>query len=367
MNKKQSLNGEDIVILQTMLENYPMKGNLDRLVTGGGFFPISSSVEIGHKKIIAKLLGLDLIRENVPNEYLTYFTKSDLLVLLEKYNVKKSSTKDLLIEEAIRYLSDDEITSYKSYKTFYVVSDEGKKILEKHKNVIWFIEQERFIFGIRKTDAIFNTHYFFNHPENEPLTEMIEYFKTKDPEIVGKLHYLNDDYVPAIKYAIQFYTTSLSSEVKKSINNRFHLDFFDLTRTVRNDSWILDSYIQISNYDNLDISSIIESNYENNFEHKDVIKKDLFMKTIYALIKKEVGEVDKFTDQYKEQIKNTYTKDGDLKEELLNTTFENYLTQEAAKEVALLDLLIEHLDIEMLTALKNRVELKISEYEEDDQ
>ncbi len=43
MNRKQSLNGEDIVILQTMLENYPIKGNLDRLVTGGLFFPISSS------------------------------------------------------------------------------------------------------------------------------------------------------------------------------------------------------------------------------------------------------------------------------------------------------------------------------------
>lgn len=369
MNKNQSLNGEDIVILQTMLENYPMKGNLDRLVTGGLFFPISSSAEIDHKKIISKLLNLGLIRENVPSEYLTYFTKSDLIVLLEKYNVKKSSGKNILIEEAIKFLTEDEIASYKSYKTFCVVSEEGKQVLEKHKNIVWFIEQEGFIFGYGKTNAVYNIHYFFNHPDIEPLNEMIEYYSTKDPEIAGKLHYLKGDYVSAIRYIIQFCTLSLSREVKKCLNNKFNLDFFGLSRTVRNEKWIIDSYIQISNYGNLDISSIIELNYESHFEHKGVINKDLFIKTVYAFIKEERGELDKLTDQYKEQIKNTYTKDSDPKEELLNTSFETYLAQEAAKEVALLDLLIEHLDIEMLEALRTRVELKISEYEfdEDDQ
>ena len=103
MNKNQSLNGEDIVILQTMLENYPMKGNLDRLVTGGLFFPISSSAEIDHKKIISKLLNLGLIRENVPSEYLTYFTKSDLIVLLEKYNVKKVVEKIYLLKKQLSF------------------------------------------------------------------------------------------------------------------------------------------------------------------------------------------------------------------------------------------------------------------------
>lgn len=363
MTNNRPLNGDDIVILKTMLESYPMKGNVDRLVNGSLFFPISSIIEVNQEKIITKLFGLGLIRENTPNEYLTYFTKSDLIILLEKYNVKKSRTKDLLIEEANRYLSDEEITSYKSYRTFYTVSDEGKKILDKHKNVVWFIEHERFIFGYGKTNAIFNTHYFFNHPDNEPLKEMIEHYGTKDPEISGKLYYLNSDYASAIRCIIQFCTISLSREVKKCLNNKFNLDFFDLSRTVRNDKWIVDSYIQISNYDNLDILSIIELSYESNFEHKNVIKKDLFIKTIYAFIKEERGEVEKFTDQYKEQIQNTYTKNNNPKEELLNTSFETYLVQEAAKEVALLDLLIEHLDIEMLEALRNRVELKISEYE----
>lgn len=237
--------------------------------------------------------------------------------------------------------------------------------------MVWFIEQEGFIFGYGKTNAVYNIHYFFNHPDVEPLNEMTEYYSTKDPEIAGKLHYLKGDYVSAIRYIIQFCTISLSREVKKCLNNKFNLDFFELSRTVRNDKWILDSYIQISNYDNLDISSIIELNYESNFEHKDAIKKDLFIKTVYAFIKEERGEIDTLNDQYKEQIKNTYTKDSHHEEELLNTptSFETFLAQEAAKEVALLDLLIEHLDIEMLKALRNRVELKISEYEfeEDDQ
>ena len=103
-------------------------------------------------------------------------------------------------------------------------------------------------------------------------------------------------------------------------------------------------------------------NYENNFDFKEIISFDLFEKTIYALIKNERREIDQITDLYKKEIASAYPKDDDSDEEFSNTSYKTFLAQEAAKEVALLDLLMEHLDLEMLEELKKRLELKISEY-----
>lgn len=362
MTNNLALNGDDVVILKTMLERHPVKGNLDRVLTGGQFLPSSMITEVNHKRIITKLLGLGLVRENYPKEYLPYFRVGDLCLLLEKYNIKKSIGKVRLIEEAAKRLSDKEITSYKTYKSFYVVSDEGKDILEKNDNVTWFIEQESFIFGFEKNNAVFNTHYFFNHPDVDPIAEMIGYYKTKDSEIVGKLYFLNCDYESAIECAIKLYTSSIVREIKRNIDDDFYLDFLNLTRTVYLKNWIIDSYIQVSNNGNFDLASIVKLNYENNFDFKEIISFDLFEKTIYALIKNERREIDQITDLYKKEIASAYPKDDDSDEEFSNTSYKTFLAQEAAKEVALLDLLMEHLDLEMLEELKKRLELKISEY-----
>lgn len=356
MTKEVSLNADDILILNKIVERHPLKNNVDRVVTGGQFCTLLSSQDINFRKSIPKLLSLRLIRENTPQEYIPYLYVDDLKLLLKNYDINGAIRKDRLVEEANIHLSNEEILSYSSYKIFYVVSEEGQEALEKYKNVIWFSEHENDIFGYGDHNAVFNSQYFFKNYNKDPLTEMIQYFKGKNPEITGKLYAFDEDYNVAIVYAIQLYTNKLSEVINSAIDNSYRRNNLSFAQIVRFNDWVVNSYIHVCDSENQKILSDIEINYNNNFKFKEIVPSSLFQETLIALLRNEVEIFDMLINQFVTIIEENYPEE----EEDLDR-YQKYMEQKIDSEVALLDLLIKHLDLEILEELKERIELRISE------
>ena len=356
MTDKVQLNADDIIILNMIVERHPLKSNIGRIVTGGLFLQLSFSRDIDFRKSIPKLLSLNLIRESTPKEYIPYFCVDELKILLKNYYIKGAMRKARLIEEAKTHLSDGEIVAESSYKIFYVVSDEGQETLQKYKNVIWFSKHELDIFGYASHNAVFNSQYFFKNYDKDPLTEMLKYFKTKNPEITGKLCALNENYNSAIIYAIQLYTNKLSEIIDLAVENSYRRNNLSFSRIVCFNDWVVNSYIYVCDNEDQKILSNIEINYNDSFRYKEIISIDLFQETLLALLRNEVEMFDMLINQFVSIIEENFPE-----EEEDFDSYQKYMEQKIDNEVALLDLLIEHLDLEMLEGLKERIELKISE------
>ncbi|MGH1647616.1 hypothetical protein ABE945_07630 [Enterococcus gilvus] len=351
---------DDIYVLYKMINKPVLKENVNRRVTKGEFKLYLDSRGINIKTSISRLLKAGLIRENTPKEFLKHLTTSDLKKLL---NRQGSLTKDLLVEEAKATLSDEEVRNHRKYMTIYMVSDLASDTLKKYENLIFYFEKVDDIFGYGERNVRFNASYFFKNPALNPLDVIFEYYKNKNPEIAGRVCYLREEYDSAIFYGIKLNTKKLSVNIENIIERSYYEYSFKLEQVKIFDRWFTGAYGRIeSSEDN--VKEWIRQEYKQTFKYTELISYDLFERAHFAILYEESEEIVRISLEIDKLIKDKYFSKQDEQESKdaidgIRRVEEYY--EQTAKDLALLDLLIGHLDLELLYGLRERVDLRISE------
>jgi|GEM_PF-1676348 len=351
---------DDIYVLYNLINKPVLKANVNRKVTGGKFEIYLESRAINNKTSISRLLKAGLIRENTPKEFLKYLTTSDLEKLV---NRQGSLTKDLLVEEAKATLSDEEVRNHRKYMTIYMVSDLASDTLKKYENLILYFEKREDIFGHRERNGRFNAPYFFKNPTLDPLDEIFKYYKDKNPEIAGRVCYLREKYDSAIFYVIKLNTKNFSAKLDEIIDCFYYEYSFKLEQVKIFDAWISGSYARIESTED-NVKEWIRQEYKQTFKYTELISYDLFERAHFAILFEESEEIVRVSSEINELIKDKYfsKQDEQDSEGSIDSIrrIEQYY-EKTAKDLALLDLLIGHLDLELLYGLRERVDLRISE------
>lgn len=356
-------NADDIYLLYNMINKPVLKENVNKLITKGDFFLHLNTKEINIHSSISRLLRAGFIRENTPKEFLKYLTVSDIKQLL---NRKEKLTKDLLILEAESTISDEDIKKHSKYMTFYMVSDLGSEILEKYKNLILFFKKSNEIFGYGEINGRFNTSYFFKNYTHNPLNEIFNYYKDKNPEIAGRVCYIKEDYDTGISYAIQSISKMVMTRIDEIVDRSYFFNNFDLRR-IFFDSWIVETYSRMElNEDTL--KDLIKQEYNQHFKYTDLLNYELFEKVQLTVMNNESEELVQVSSKVGQLIFDKYFSESDKIDSSKSDDRESFSKIEeyykkTAKELALLDLLISHLDLELLYGLRDRVDIMINEWE----
>lgn len=357
-------NVDDIYVLYNMLNKPVLKENVKKLVTKGSFFLRLNTKEIDIQSSVSRLLKAGLIRENTPKEFLPYLTVSDLKHILNRTD---KITKDSLILEAKSTVSDEKIKKHHKYMTFYIVSDLGNEILEKYKNLILFFNKSHIIFQFGEINGRFNAPYFFKNYTHNPLEEIFNYYQNKDPEIAGRVCYIKEEYDTCISYAIKSITNMVVVCIDKLVERAYYFNGIDFRRTFF-DRWIVDSYTRMEMKEDV-FKELIKNNYYKYFKYKDILSYELFERIQLAIMINESEELVRVSSEVNNLILENYSSENDKMGSNeddhtdIISDIEVYY-EKTAKELALLDLLIDHLDLELLYGLRDRVDIKIQELED---
>ena len=344
-------NADDIKIL-SMIKRKPFQvKNIDRYVTGG-LVNLYAENGINLKGSIHRLIQAGFIRENKPKEYLIYFNKDVLKELLNDYPINSTGhTKDWLIEKASKYLSDNEIIAQKQYCGFYLITSSGEEILVKHKALLWFFEHKEYLFSSQAPNRQFNKYYFFNNPTIDPVKKMIPYFSTRNAEITCKLYILQENYNNAFKYAIEAWTNEFEKILKRSL--RGTVNEFIIMQGIWIDGFqgmIETALSRVENQENL-VNLEIEKNYNEKFEYKNIVSKDFFTELFYSYWDNDLTLIESNNEKLVKLLHEKYQPEKSVNEPIQTET---------DLHDALLDLLIPHLDLEILTELKDRIDSRIA-------
>ncbi len=357
-------NADDIYLLYNMLNKPVLKENVNKLVTKGDFFLRLNTKEINIQSSISRLLRAGLIRENTPKEFLKYLTVSDIKQLL---NRKDKLTKDLLILEAESTVSDEEIKKHFKYMTFYMVSDLGSEILEKYKNLILFFKKSDEIFGWGEFNGRFNAAYFYKNYTHDPLNEIFNYYKDKNPDITGRVCYIKEEYDTGISYAIQSISKMVMSRIDEIVDRSYFFNDFDLRR-IYYDSWIVETYSRME-LNEVILKDLIKHEYNKHFKYTDLLSYEIFEEIQMSVMNNESEELVQVSSKVSKLIFDKYFSENDEIDSSKSDDRERFVKIEeyykkTAKELALLDLLISHLDLELLYGLRDRVDIMIDKWEE---
>lgn len=356
--KSHEIKGNDIITLTKVIDKPVLVDDVEKLVTGGTSglhlfdYNMDDSVE--------RLYTSRFIRKNKPKEFLEYLTANDLKKILKKHAfiVSGLSQKSEYIDEVEKLISDEVIISQEKYKSFYIGTAEGKDALKKYENVVWFHRNKDKIFGWRDGNNRFNEEYFYKNYDKDPIDLLIEYYKDRSQEITGRLYSLREDYDTGILYATNSYTINLNKYLKDLIEASYLRDKekTDYLFRTHNNEWIDFVYKQVFDKEDLIDSSITES-YSNLFEYKNLVTKNLFTNIIQAMLQSEKYDLKKYTLELITIVDEKYPN-----EPVYDEIAEQRYRESMLDNSALLDLLIEHLDLDLLEQLKDRVDLKIEEW-----
>lgn len=358
------IKGNDIITLDRITKKPILVNDVSRIVTGGASFQFDQ-VDYNIEESVNRLLSVGLIRENRPKEYLSYFNIDDLKKILQTngFSFRGASNKSALVDEVQQNIPDEEIIEHKKYKPFYVVTDEGEEALKKYVNVIWFYYNRYEIFGWQGGNNRFNSEYFFKNYDKNPIELLFDYYQDKDPEIAGKLLALGEDYEEAMRYAIVFYTINLNDIIRKSAVEVYYRDRYRNTPDrflidyQTDTSWIGSTFKKI--YDKTELIDSFKSDcYIRYFDYKELVSIDLFSNIIQAQLENEEYDLKKYGRELLKIVDTEYPDDEPTHNEAAERDYRESMLQNAA----LLDLLIDHLDQELLESLKERIELRIEEW-----
>lgn len=352
------LRGIDIITLNTIATKPVLVSDIEKVVTGGS--SSLSSFDYNIEESRGRLYTAGLIRENKPKEFLKYFTIDDLKKILKKHAfvVSGLSQKTSFIDEVERIIPDEVIISQAKYKSFYVVTEEGSKALEKYANVTWFHHNKLKIFGFQEGNNRFNVDYFFKEYDKNPADLLIDYYASRDQRITGRLYSLKEDYATAIIYATNTYTVNFNNLIERLIDNPYNRDKDRAIYFLKeNDSeWIDSVYKQVFEKEKL-IDTSIEESYNKLFKYRDFVTKNLFTNIIKTLLQNENYDLKEYVLELIDIVDEKYPN-----EPVYDEISEKRYRESILNQAALLDLLVDHLDLELLEQLKERVELRIEEW-----
>lgn len=111
---------------------------------------------------VKKLLSLNYLRYATPFEILEKKTMVELKSILSIKDLKSSRAKAETIEKIKENFSEDELTPYTVNNKIYKVTDSGKVLLEKYKNIIWGHENN-------SKDGLVNAFTFEENLTTDPV------------------------------------------------------------------------------------------------------------------------------------------------------------------------------------------------------
>ena len=171
--------------------------------------------------------------------------------------------------------------------------------------------------------------------------------------MTGRLYFLKRDFKESINYGIKSITKTLSKSIKYSIESSYGIDIFSFKREFIELDWISEAYSNIDENEK-DFSSVIKESY-NNLQYKNEVSIQFFSDIVNALLLNDVDVFDSLESKLISTLQDMVPEKDNFEklEEQVKVAQEN--------EAALLDLLISHMDLELLTRMKERIELRIAE------
>ncbi|MEO1781548.1 hypothetical protein [Enterococcus diestrammenae] len=353
-----AIKAEDILVLSSIQDKRVQVANPYRLITGSFFMVNDVSEHFDIDKSIDRLYSEGLIRKNFPKEYIPYFNVAELKNLLTEIGCKKikTKTKYSLVELAKVHLSDENIINSPLYKPFYIITDSGFEALEKYHNVVWFSLYKYDIYGHSDHNNRFNIQYFFSHPEIDPYEEMVEYFQDKNDEVVGRLYYLKNDFRNSVLYGIKTITSIFTESIDNAAGSKYRIESYNLQRIFWSVEWVKKSYSHFAEDSNQFIDEI--QNCYDTFKYKNEIAFDLFSEIVFKVLLNEVEDFSSLQLSLINILEENFPDEDDYGD------FNERYVAAQADQAALLGLLISHLDLEMLTLMKEQINIRIKEFEE---
>ncbi|WP_225590225.1 hypothetical protein [Enterococcus faecium] len=149
------------------------------------------------------------------------------------------------------------------------------------------------------------------------------------------------------------------TRIDEIVDRSYFFNNFDLRR-IFFDSWIVETYSRMElNEDTL--KDLIKQEYNQHFKYTDLLNYELFEKVQLTVMNNESEELVQVSSKVGQLIYDKiYSSKSDDRESF--SKIEEYY-KKTAKELALLDLLISHLDLELLYGLRDRVDIMINEWE----
>lgn len=191
------------------------------------------------------------------------------------------------------------------------------------------------------------------------MNEIFNYYKDKNPEIAGRVCYIKEDYDTGISYAIQSISKMVMTRIDEIVDRSYFFNNFDLRR-IFFDSWIVETYSRMElNEDTL--KDLIKQEYNQHFKYTNLLNYELFEKVQLTVMNNESEELVQVSSKVGQLIYDKIDSSKSDDRESFSKIEEYY--KKTAKELALLDLLISHLDLELLYGLRDRVDIMINEWE----
>ncbi|WP_257007301.1 hypothetical protein [Enterococcus faecium] len=149
------------------------------------------------------------------------------------------------------------------------------------------------------------------------------------------------------------------TRIDEIVDRSYFFNNFDLRR-IFFDSWIVETYSRMElNEDTL--KDLIKQEYNQHFKYTDLLNYELFEKVQLTVMNNESEELVQVSSKVGQLIYDKIDSSKSDDRESFSKIEEYY--KKTAKELALLDLLISHLDLELLYGLRDRVDIMINEWE----
>lgn len=149
------------------------------------------------------------------------------------------------------------------------------------------------------------------------------------------------------------------TRIDEIVDRSYFFNNFDLRR-IFFDSWIVETYSRMElNEDTL--KDLIKQEYNQHFKYTNLLNYELFEKVQLTVMNNESEELVQVSSKVGQLIYDKIDSSKSDDRESFSKIEEYY--KKTAKELALLDLLISHLDLELLYGLRDRVDIMINEWE----
>lgn len=359
---------KDILVLGMLNERPTFVDNPLRTFSGASHENTPGFYRNDFIKIVSKLKTKEMIRESTPKEILSKLTAADLKTILKNINKPSSGVKRELIKRVEDYATAEDILS-NTDKTYFVLTELGTEVLQKHKNVWWISENKDYIFK-DYTKIRFDEYYFINHLDEDPYEFLIDHYKSIDSGVVSRLYGLQENLEQAVYYGIKDFADSLNSVLegyKKEGQFSLLKQSYLYISFMRNN---VDKQIKQLNIKEDSLDQLLKYIYDFSITDHTIINYEIFkqlidnrLNTEYNLIENHNDNYQKFDELLLELIENIKQRFGHAKNNEKEYFSSDFCTIEKTNEEKLEEILSilydsEKMKVDLIMTLINELDME---------
>ena len=208
----------EIIVLEKISEEKVAVSKPTRRITGGEILYKVNNTEWDYIKInkissiVKDLENKQLINQSSILEELNHTSKIELQNLLSSMGLATSGTKIELAERIMDFNNRHESQIVFDRKnSFYKLTDKGKDILEKNKNVVWMNNNSSEIFDF--IDSSISINFFLDKPDIDIKLYLIDKFN-KNSLILSNIYYVFEEYKQSYEKLIIAFVIDLDNIIK---------------------------------------------------------------------------------------------------------------------------------------------------------